>query len=67
MNRIAIVLSAREVAARGGRSSAQRWQVWRVEVAGLAARGGRSGAQRWQVWRLEVAGEDPTPGRAGDK
>ena len=43
MNRIAIVLSAREVAVRGGRSSAQRWQVWRSRVAGLVRRGGRFG------------------------
>ena len=37
------------LARRGGRSSAKRWQVWRVGVAGLALRGGRSGTQGWQV------------------
>ena len=48
---------------RGGRSGAQGWQVWRLEVAGLALRGGRSSGQRWQVWRLEVAGLAARGGR----
>ena len=36
------------LALRGGRSSAQRWQVWRPEVAGLAAKGGRVGRYTWE-------------------